>query len=217
MKGYAKLTVALIVMWFIAVLSAGAQHLFTNNSNPFPVRLGLAALLPIVAFAIWFAGSQKFRGFTLSLSPSVLTLVQSWRVMGIAFVSLEAYSLLPAVFALPAGYGDMFIGATAPLVALMLANARSRNSYILWHLLGMADLVTAVTLGTTARLFSPQAASMVHMTELPLSLVPTFFVPLFFILHIISIAQARTWRTENAGISSTVHHGRNLVTPHVSA
>lgn len=217
MKGYAKLTVALIVVWFIAVLSAGAQHLFTNNSNPFPVRLGLAALLPIVAFAIWFAGSQKFRGFTLSLSPSVLTLVQSWRVMGIAFVSLEAYSLLPAVFALPAGYGDMFIGATAPLVALMLANARSRNSYILWHLLGMADLVTAVALGTTARLFSPQAASMVHMTELPLSLVPTFFVPLFFILHIISIAQARAWRDENAGISSTVNRGRNLVIPHVSA
>jgi hypothetical protein len=32
------------------------------------------------------------------------------------------------------------------------------------------------------------------MTVLPLSLIPTFLVPLFFIFHVISIAQARTWK-----------------------
>ena len=31
------------------------------------------------------------------------------------------------------------------------------------------------------------------MTVLPLSIVPTFLVPLFFIMHIILIAQARRW------------------------
>jgi len=31
------------------------------------------------------------------------------------------------------------------------------------------------------------------MTVLPLSIVPTFLVPLFFIMHIIVIAQARRW------------------------
>ena len=35
---------------------------------------------------------------------------------------------------------------------------------------------------------------MVAMTVLPLSLIPTFLVPLFFILHLICIAQARAWR-----------------------
>jgi len=34
---------------------------------------------------------------------------------------------------------------------------------------------------------------MVAMTVLPLSLVPTFLVPLFVIFHLICIAQARTW------------------------
>jgi hypothetical protein len=31
------------------------------------------------------------------------------------------------------------------------------------------------------------------MTVLPLSLIPTFAVPLLFILHVICIAQARRW------------------------
>ena len=61
-------------------------------------------------------------------------------------------------------------------------------------MLGIADLVTAVGLGTTARLISPDSPSMVAMTVLPLSLVPTFLVPLFLIFHVICIAQARAWK-----------------------
>jgi hypothetical protein len=33
------------------------------------------------------------------------------------------------------------------------------------------------------------------MTVLPLSLIPTFLVPLFMMLHVICIAQARAWKT----------------------
>jgi hypothetical protein len=38
-------------------------------------------------------------------------------------------------------------------------------------------LVLAVTLGATARFIRPHGASMLAMTVLPLSLVPTFLVP----------------------------------------
>jgi hypothetical protein len=34
------------------------------------------------------------------------------------------------------------------------------------------------------------------MTVLPMSLIPTFAVPLFMILHFISIAQARQWQEQ---------------------
>jgi hypothetical protein len=36
------------------------------------------------------------------------------------------------------------------------------------------------------------------MTLLALSLIPTFAVPLLFIVHIILIAQARGWQTQTA-------------------
>ena len=126
---------------------------------------------------------------------------QTWRIIGFIFVLLEARGVLPAIFALPAGYGDMTFGATATLVAWRLANPARRYSFIIWQLLGIADLVTAVSLGTTARLLSPHSTSMVAMTVLPLSLVPTFLVPLFLIFHLICIAQARAWK---AGASDTV-------------
>lgn len=135
----------------------------------------------------------KFRQFVLSLNPQVLTLAQMWRLVGFTFVLLEARDALPAVFALPAGYGDMLIGATATLAAWKLADPSRRSSFILWQYLGITDLVLAVSLGTTAQLISPNGASMRAMTVLPLSLIPTFLVPLFVILHVICIAQARRW------------------------
>lgn len=192
MTTYAKLILGIIVAWFVFALSASALHLFLNNSR-IGAGVGLAAFLPIVIFLLWFRFSPSFRQFTFSLNPRALTVTQLWRLIGFQFVLMEARSLLPAMFALPAGYGDMFIGASATLVAWKLANPDHRSSFILWQSVGILDLLVAVSLGTTARLIDPHGVSMVPMTVLPLSLIPTFFVPLFLILHIICIAQARGW------------------------
>jgi len=191
---YGKLTAGLIAAWSLFALSASALHWFRNDANRVGLAVAFAAVVPILVFALWFATSEKFRQFTLSLNPQLLTLVQSWRIIGFTFVLLEARGVLPAIFALPAGYGDMAIGMTATFVAWKLTNPVHRNSFILWQLLGIADLVTALSLGTTARVISPESPSMVAMTVLPLSLVPTFLVPLFLILHVICIAQASAWK-----------------------
>lgn len=212
MKHYGKLTPGLIAGWFLFALSASALHVFENESNRVGLAVALAALTPIVVFSLWFAASEKFRQFALSLNPRTLTFVQSWRILGFIFVLLQAYGVLPAVFALPAGYGDMAIGATASLVAWKLASPGHRRSFILWHGLGIADLVMAVSLGTTARLLSPRGASMAAMTVLPLSLVPTFLVPLFLILHVICIAQARAWKGASGDTRQTASRVKDLVT-----
>ena len=195
MKNYGKFAAGLIAAWFLFTLSASALDGFKNDANRVGLAVAVAAVAPILVFALWFASSEKFRQFALSLNPQLLTFTQSWRIVGLTFVLLQARGILPAIFALPAGYGDMAIGMTATLVAWKLANPVRRQSFILWQLLGIADLITAVSLGTTARLLSPHSASMVAMTVLPLSLVPTFLVPLFLMFHVICIAQARTWKT----------------------
>jgi membrane protein implicated in regulation of membrane protease activity len=191
---YKKVTVGIIVVWFIFALSASALHLFQNGANRIGLAVAIAALVPIIVFSLWYAASAGFRQFALSLDPRLLTSVQAWRIIGFTFVLLEARGILPSVFALPAGYGDMAIGATAAFVAWKLADPAHRDSFVVWQLLGILDLVLAVGLGTTAALISPQAPPMVSLTVLPLSLIPTFLVPLFLIFHVISIAQARTWR-----------------------
>jgi hypothetical protein len=194
MKNYGKLTAGLIAVWFVFALTASALHLFENGSQRVGLGVGLAALIPIAVFGLWFATSGGFRQFALSLNPRILTFAQAWRLVGFVFVLMEARGALPSIFALPAGYGDMAIGATATLVAWKLADPSHRSSFVVWQMLGILDLVTAVTLGTTARLLSPQGPSMLPLTVLPLSLVPTFLVPLFTMFHVISIAQARKWK-----------------------
>ena len=193
MTRYKKLLAILIPAWFLIAFSASALDVFKNDAQRIGGAVAIAAATPMLLFAVAFAGSASFRRFTLSLDPQLLTLVQSWRFLGFVFVLLQARNLLPAIFALPAGYGDMAIGLTATYVALKLGSPQHRSSFIAWQVLGIVDLVMAVGLGTTARILSPAGASTARMTVLPLSLVPTFIVPLLLMFHVICIAQARQW------------------------
>jgi hypothetical protein len=76
-----------------------------------------------------------------------------------------------------------------------LANPAHRKGFILWQVLGIADLVNALALGALAGVIDPHGIPTTAMTVLPMSYIPTFAVPVFLILHIICIAQARRWPT----------------------
>jgi hypothetical protein len=193
---YAKLTTGLIFIWFLFSLTASTLHLFKTEPDQPPLPVGLAVVIPIVIVAVWSATSRSFRQFLLQLNPRTLTIVQAWRIAGFVFLVLYAYGILPADLALPAGWGDIVIGATAPFVAMKLANPSHRKSFIFWQLLGITDLVTAIGLGVSANFINPHGIATSAMTVLPMSLIPTFAVPLFMILHFISIAQARQWQEQ---------------------
>jgi hypothetical protein len=188
---YGRLTSGLIAAWFLFALAASALHAFKTDPSLPPLPLGIAVALPILLFSLWFAVSRPFRQFALELNPRTLTFVQSWRVVGFVFLVLYTYGILPGIVALPAGWGDIAIGATAPLVAMKLANPQHARSFVVWQLLGMLDLIAAVILGTTATLINPHGIDSSAMAVLPMSLIPTFAVPLLFILHILCIAQTR--------------------------
>ena len=193
MTKYGKLASALIAAWFVFALTASGLHLFRNAPNTPPLLFGLAVAIPLVLFIVGFAASAGFRQFTMNLNPRVLTWVQSWRLVGFAFLVLATYGILPGMFALPAGWGDIAIGATAIFAGLKLATPDHRRSFIAWQLLGMADLVNALAMGTLANFIDPHGISTGAMTVLPLSLIPTFAVPLLMMFHIICIAQAYRW------------------------
>ena len=188
-----KLSARLLAAWLVFALSSSALGLYVAPANTPPIALGLAVVTPVVLFLVWFASSAGFRQFILSLSPRTVTLVQSVRVAGIVFLALGTYKILPAYFALSAGWGDIIIGATAPFAALSLASPAHRKGFIFWQLLGIADLVNALALGTLSGVIDPHGISTAPMAVLPMSYITTFAVPVFLILHIICIAQARRW------------------------
>ena len=192
-EGYGRLAIGIIAVWFVFSIWASAAHVFKQSGGAPPIALGISVAIPLLAFWIWFKASAGFREFALSLDAQVLTILQSWRILGFAFVTLYIYGILPRIFANSAGWGDVFIGLTAPWVALKLVKPEHRGAFITWNLLGMLDLVTALALGTTSGLLNAGGLAADAMTVLPLSIVPTFLVPLFFMMHIIVIAQARRW------------------------
>jgi hypothetical protein len=121
----------------------------------------------------------------------------SFRVTGVVFLLTMALGHLPALFALPAGLGDIAVGISAPLVARRLAQGTGRRAALWFNAFGLTDLVVAMTLGAlTGYQLLNLTPSGAPITELPLVLIPTAAVPLLFTLHITSVLTLlRTPRT----------------------
>ena len=189
-----KIVAAVLVAWFLLALAGSLLGVFDSQPGP-PIPLGLAAVGPVVVFAFCYLTSARFRQFVSSLDLRVLTLAQTWRVGGIVFLILYSQGALPGVFAIPAGWGDFAIGITAPIVAWHLRRPFPTKTFIVWNLLGILDLVLAVTLGVLASrtpigVLAGDVTTRL-MGQFPLSLIPTFFVPLLLILHLISLSRVR--------------------------
>jgi hypothetical protein len=116
---------------------------------------------------------------------------QSFRVVGAVFLILLATGDLPAVFALPAGLGDVAVGVAAPFVARRLARDPGWSGAVAFNWLGLLDLVVAVGVGFLAAPGPLQvidvSPSTVPLTVLPLTLIPTVGVPLAAALHLLTL------------------------------
>jgi hypothetical protein len=110
------------------------------------------------------------------------------RVAGVVFLIIMALGHLPALFALPAGLGDIAAGIAAPQVARRLAQGTGRRAALWFNVFGVTDLVVALTLGALSgfQLLNITPSSQ-PISELPLALIPTVGVPLLLALHITSV------------------------------
>jgi hypothetical protein len=188
---------AALALWFALVFLLGAQGAFSGRpgSPPLPIFFGFA--IPLGVFFSAYIGWDAFRATVLGADLRLVAAIQGWRWAGLGFLSLYAHGILPGLFALPAGLGDMAIGVSAPWIVLGLirqpAFVTSRR-FVTWNILGIVDLVVAVSMGTICSGFIPGITGNVTtgaMAQLPLVLIPAYFVPLFIILHVTALAQAR--------------------------
>ncbi|HSS07889.1 MAG TPA: hypothetical protein VLK83_12225 [Rhodanobacteraceae bacterium] len=186
----------LLVAWLVAVLILGAKGAFLGAQGAPPIALLVAFVTPIAAFVIALRTSTAFRAFVLNIDPRMLAAMQAWRLGGFAFIALFAHGILPGYFAWPAGLGDMAIGLAAPrmLAGLMRSPGfASSRTFVAWNLLGLLDLFVAVSLGAAGAMIAGNAGAITTapMAELPLLLIPAYFVPIFIMMHFASLMQAR--------------------------
>jgi hypothetical protein len=118
-----------------------------------------------------------------------------FRPVGVAFLVAMALGRLPAVFALPAGLGDIAIGIEAAFVARALRRGTALRRTVWLNILGLADLVVAFGIAYAA---APGPARLLFVwptteaiSTLPLVLIPTAVAPLAVTLHVLSLGKLR--------------------------
>jgi hypothetical protein len=188
---------ALLFGWLGAALYLGWLGIFRSAvDQPFPY-IALAIGVPILIGALLIFGSRRVWGIVDAVPQSWLVGFQFYRVVGVTFLILYAGGRLPGIFALPAGYGDTFVGLTALLVAAGYARYSSKcDPFVaLWNWLGLADLVVAIATGFLSapsrfQIFSLQAPNFL-IGSFPLVMIPIYAVPLSIVLHLASLTKLR--------------------------
>lgn len=196
---FAVLAILIVAGWLLAVVLGGVAGMFETGPSRPPLPILAALAVPLGIFGLAYALWPRFRDFVLSLDLCVLTAMQSWRVIGGMFVFLWAFDLRPALFAFPAGLGDVAVGVAAVFVLrAMIDEAPSwRRKVLLLNLGGLLDFVGAFATGILTSnsalgfLAGERADQWASMGSMPLSLIPTFAVPMWIILHLISLLQLR--------------------------
>lgn len=179
--------VVALLVWFVVALAAGATGLVAGLRPPMPQVLifALTALTVVVAL-----GVPPIRARVAALPVEALVAVHLGRFVGAYFLVLYGRGALPYDFAVPGGVGDMAVALFAAVLLVFDQPLRARPGLTrMWNTLGLIDILFVVL--TAARLTRADPASMAPLLHLPLSLLPTFYVPLVIATHVLIFMRLR--------------------------
>ena len=178
-------TLIILTAWLAVAAWLGRLGFYNGAAHKYPtIEIGLG--VPILASLALFM-TRTGRRLVHDISQRELVSLQFYRVLGGIFLFLWSQGQIPALFAWPAGIGDIIIGLSAPFVA----RGGNKDAIRLWNILGLVDLVIAVGTGFMTSPSQFQLFAFDHpnlmITAFPLVVVPTFLVPASIVLHILSL------------------------------
>jgi hypothetical protein len=180
-------TLVLLAWLCFAVGLAGWFH---NPSAP-AVAATVWTLTALVLIACWKIG--PIRAWTLNVDLRWLLLFHLTRlVAGVYFLVLCWRGELPCAFARPVGWGDIIVAVLALAVIAVMRTEFAKTLLLFWNTIGLIDIVFVVF--SALRFGLRDWQSMHALRELPLSLLPTFLVPLIIASHVlifVRLARAR--------------------------
>lgn len=184
-----SLGLTILGLWLLVALVIGASGLLA------PLRTPAAVI--IIASLTGFALALALRvspvcEWVATLDPRWLIAVHLARFVGFYFLVLYDRGELPRGFALYGGWGDIIVATLAALLLLFmsdLSTARDRVLVGIWNTIGLVDVLAVVAAAVRSGL--ADAASMAPLLRLPLSLLPTFVVPLLIATHAILFLRLR--------------------------
>jgi hypothetical protein len=179
----AKHSTRLVTLALLAWLcfAVGLSGWFRNATAP-AVAVTVWTLTALVLLACWkFA---RVRVWALNVHLRCLVLFHLTRLFaGAYFLVLCARGQLPCGFARPAGWGDIVVAVLALAVVGAMCAEFAKALLLIWNAIGLIDIVLVVF--SALRFGLNDWKSMHALRELPLSLLPTFLVPLVIASHVL--------------------------------
>ena len=194
-----------LCVWFIYVGLMGYFGVVRNTAMRPP---GIAFIVvPVFVFIFLFiVRSSADARVALAFPLWIILGTQSFRIGVELFLhQLWIDGLVPKMLTFKGANVDIFIGASAPLVAWLSTRGRMGMKLALtWNVLGLLALTNVVI---RAVLTAPGPFNLIHaevpnlmMGTFPFLFIPGFFVPLAVVLHVLAIrAISSRFRTRNLG------------------
>jgi hypothetical protein len=192
MKDNPNRVVILILLGWLC-FAVGLSGGFHDATAP-AVAATVWTLTALVLLACWKIGPIK--AFALNVDLRWLVLFHVTRFFaGVYFLVLCQRGQLPYGFARPAGWGDIVVAVLALAVLGATRTHFAKTLFLTWNTLGLIDIIFVVF--SALRFGLKDWQSMLALRELPLSLLPTFLVPLIIASHVLIFV-----RLARAGIGS---------------
>jgi hypothetical protein len=133
---------------------------------------------------------KSFRAWLQELPWAALVSFHLTRFVGFYFLWLYHQHQLPRAFALPAGIGDLAVAIWAVILLVSTPAVRRRPGFLLgWNIFGLADILMVIA--DAAIIGRADPAAMRPLLQLPLSLLPTFIVPIILASHVWLFAKTK--------------------------
>jgi hypothetical protein len=184
MKQNTRYIAAGLSIWLCLAFATGVSGKFHQASAP-AVAATVWILTGLTLLACWKI--PAVRDWVTNSDLRWLIAVHLTRFVGIYFLVLRACGALPDGFARPAGIGDIAVAGSALLILLIPEVLAARTVLLTWNALGLADIVFVAF--AALRFGLRDVESMAPLRELPLSLLPTFVVPLIIASHVVIFAR----------------------------
>jgi hypothetical protein len=171
------------LIWLALAVAVGASGRLTTLAPPGPQLVILALTVAAVVIG---TRVQAVRSWVDAVPLRTMVGMHAVRFVGAWFLALSAQGLLSTLFAERAGWGDIAAAALAlALVAAVSPVTRGgRAAYLAWNVFGVLDLALAVGTASWVAVHGLEPGIQ-PILRLPLSLVPTFLVPILFASHVI--------------------------------
>lgn len=181
-----------LLVWFVYVELLAHSGVLENAELRPP---GMAYILgPVVVYlllAVVSAFSKQAR-WPLAFPLWLIIGTQSFRVVVELFIHrLWLDGTVPQTLTYNGANVDIYIGASAPLIAFLSTRAGWGKVALAWNLLGLIALANVIS---RAIMTAPGPLNWIHTTPpnrmfgtFPFTFIPAFFVPLALTLHVVAI------------------------------